>query len=441
MKLSSHLPLLTLLTVVVLLLSACGASKPAPPPAPTAASVPPTVTPVPPTATLVPASATPTPVPPTVTPVPPTATLIPPTSTLALPTATPTRALPTYSEVLKAYPKDAQLCCTDAQVSKVTADWIWTFAEGGTICPGRSELMVGSGGLTVGEVFFGGRWKCYGAKITVKETVTIDGKGYTPGTMLTVDKDLNWVEVSSWDSQPEPATILASPEIASEALPESASALVAGPPTPEPTPEAVVVTDALNLRDGPGLDYPVQGTARRGDVLQVIGQTGDCRWLNVSSSIALDGWVAGTSQYVTLSVACEAFPVASFRPATAILKRYRTGGFGELTVKNGNDRDGMIVLTALDDQPVLAAYIRAEDSLLMDDIPDGVYRLYYSQGKAWDAARMHFTEDVSQRRFEESLGFTTTATEYSIWEVTLYQVAGGNASTEPVDPGDFPSVK
>jgi len=41
-------------------------------------------------------------------------------------------------------------------------------------------------------------WKSYGVKITVMETVTINKKIYQPGSLLTVDKDLNWIQVSSW---------------------------------------------------------------------------------------------------------------------------------------------------------------------------------------------------------------------------------------------------
>jgi hypothetical protein len=117
------------------------------------------------------------------------------TPTLVPPTTTPTPALPSYSQVLKTYPQDAQLSCTNAEVLKVTADGQWTFAEGGKICPGKSVLTVGPGGFTIGD----GKWKSYGAKLTIKETVTIDGKSYKPGTELTVDKDINWIEVSSWD--------------------------------------------------------------------------------------------------------------------------------------------------------------------------------------------------------------------------------------------------
>jgi hypothetical protein len=42
-------------------------------------------------------------------------------------------------------------------------------------------------------------YQCYGTKLTVKVTVTMDGKTYQPGTKLTVDKNLDWIAVSSWN--------------------------------------------------------------------------------------------------------------------------------------------------------------------------------------------------------------------------------------------------
>jgi hypothetical protein len=101
--------------------------------------------------------------------------------------------------VLNTYPEDAELCCTDAKVSKVSSDGDWTF-RGGKICTSRSEITVVEGDratLPINSIF--GNWMCHGIKITVTERVTIDGKAYEPGTKLTVDKDLQWIEVSSWD--------------------------------------------------------------------------------------------------------------------------------------------------------------------------------------------------------------------------------------------------
>jgi len=164
------------------------------------------------------AQATPTPVPPTSTPIPPTATPTPVPPTVTLPPAAPT-----YSEVLDTYTEGATLCATQANLLDVNADGALLngtieFAggnspvgvesgtmsitgvgeSGGTICKTSSDgaVRVGSLGSGAPSEF---SFQCYGAKITVKERVTLGGSTYEPGTKLTVDEDLQWIEVSSWN--------------------------------------------------------------------------------------------------------------------------------------------------------------------------------------------------------------------------------------------------
>ncbi len=115
------------------------------------------------------------------------------------PAPTPTPAYPAYSEIVKTYPAGVELGCTNAEVSEVTSDGKWVFT-GGLICPGKSQLTVEAGAkFTTGELFFGKPWKTYGIKITLKNPVTLEGVNYPAGTKLTVDKDLNWIQVSGWD--------------------------------------------------------------------------------------------------------------------------------------------------------------------------------------------------------------------------------------------------
>jgi hypothetical protein len=129
---------------------------------------------------------TPTPIPPTPTPVvltlTDTATPVPPTAspTPAPPTATPPPALPSYSEVVNAYPANAEMCKTEADL--VGED-------------GESFQFQGSLSIRGGQFVY----QCYGTKITVQVDITLDGTSYAPGSKLTVDKDLEWIEVSGWD--------------------------------------------------------------------------------------------------------------------------------------------------------------------------------------------------------------------------------------------------
>jgi hypothetical protein len=59
----------------------------------------------------------------------------------------------------------------------------------------RISPLWDESGAAIGRFGF----QCYGTKITVRERVTLEGKIYEPGTKLTVDEDLQWIEVSSWD--------------------------------------------------------------------------------------------------------------------------------------------------------------------------------------------------------------------------------------------------
>jgi hypothetical protein len=114
------------------------------------------------------------------------------------------------------------------------------------------------------------------------------------------------------------------------------------------------------------------------------------------------------------------------------------GGRGELLVKNGTDADALVILAGMDDQAVKTAYIRASRQFNITGVRNGTYRLYYSKGEAFNKDTKRFTRNATYQRMDATLGFTSSATQYTTWEVTLYGVVGGNVGTEPVDPSDFP---
>lgn len=94
--------------------------------------------------------------------------------------------LPTYSEVLKTYPSGVRLCKTNAHVV-ASSDSGWSLRVGPT---SAEKIEMYNFKLQV---------QCYGTKITLDIPITIDGQTYKAGAKLTVDKNLNWIEVSSWD--------------------------------------------------------------------------------------------------------------------------------------------------------------------------------------------------------------------------------------------------
>jgi len=89
--------------------------------------------------------------------------------------------------------------------------------------------------------------------------------------------------------------------------PISASPQATFTPTPEPTKfaptaQAEVVTWWLNVRSGPGANYPIVTTLPQGDVVPIIKMDPDTGWLQVKlSGDGTVGWISGSPNYVTIS--------------------------------------------------------------------------------------------------------------------------------------------
>jgi FKBP-type peptidyl-prolyl cis-trans isomerase len=126
------------------------------------------------------------------------------------PKAAPAKPLPTYEEVVRSYPDGVPLCQTDTEI--IGGDDQQLSLEGGFISVNEDGVQ---------------RYQCYGTKLTVRKKVTLKGKTYRPGTKLTVDKDLYWVEVSGWQKSEGQAGTKPS---SSAVEPRKAPADVAAPP-------------------------------------------------------------------------------------------------------------------------------------------------------------------------------------------------------------------
>jgi len=204
------------------------------------------------------------------------------------------------------------------------------------------------------------------------------------------------------------------------------------------TPDAVVVVTSLNVREGPGTEYAVTGHVVKGDELVALGRFKKCDWLKVMAPGGQSGWVSGKPQYVRLNVTCDSLTRGTFRPATGIiLPPANARGQGELTVINRRSTDVLMMLVQ-QESPVAAAYVRTSDTSTITGIVDGQYDLCYTSGSEWDGQR--FTQAAFYRRFDDTLGFETTDTTYTTFEVTLNPVSQGNATTTTVPEDEFPSL-
>ena len=134
------------------------------------------------------------------------------------------------------------------------------------------------------------------ATLTLALVVACDLNGSQPASEPSPDATVPPVAVS--------ATLTAEPKVTPSAQPSATpTATLLGlaptvapttqPVTPSPAPKVVEpakargITDGLNVRAEPGLDYPVVGQLPNGAEIEVVGRTRNAEWL----AIAGTGWV------------------------------------------------------------------------------------------------------------------------------------------------------
>ncbi|HHB90046.1 MAG TPA: SH3 domain-containing protein [Anaerolineae bacterium] len=72
----------------------------------------------------------------------------------------------------------------------------------------------------------------------------------------------------------------------------TATATATPPPTATPTPKPMVVTDqAVNIRSGPGTNYPVIGSLAGGEQAEIVGQNPSGSWWQIRLPNEALGWV------------------------------------------------------------------------------------------------------------------------------------------------------
>ena len=113
-----------------------------------------------------------------------------------------------------------------------------------------------------------------------------------------------------------------------------------------------------------------------------------------------------------------------------------SSSYGYLEVDNGLDLDSLVVLTkpTSPDTPVVAVYVRAEDSCKIR-AGKGHFLIYVACGKNWDDYTKEFTTNKRFKKFEEELRLNI----YN-YEITLHPVVGGTAHTEQLDEDEFPAL-
>jgi TolB protein len=99
---------------------------------------------------------------------------------------------------------------------------------------------------------------------------------------------------------------------------------------------------ALNVRQGPGVDYPIIDVALAGDVFDVIGVNSSGDWLQLATETGKSGWISGHISYTRLlSTGLDGVPVID--PPALPSSSTTTSETSRSTTGNSSDPSGKLV--------------------------------------------------------------------------------------------------
>jgi hypothetical protein len=87
---------------------------------------------------------------------------------------------------------------------------------------------------------------------------------------------------------------------------------------------------------------------------------------------------------------------------------------------------------------ILAVYVRGGGKATFDEIGNGTYQVYETNGQDWDPQLRVFTRDCSFERWDHPLKYDSTATSDTRWTLTTHK-ANGNETSTNLDSDSFPS--
>jgi len=109
------------------------------------------------------------------------------------------------------------------------------------------------------------------------------------------------------------------------------------------TAQAEVLVSSLNVREGPGIDYPVIGVAYEGETLDIVG-TSDSHWVQVITTNGKTGWISGRPAYTKISGALKGTPLVQVAPPPPAVG-VSSGNDGKLIFMNASGGDLLTINT------------------------------------------------------------------------------------------------
>ncbi len=136
-------------------------------------------------------------------------------------------------------------------------------------------------------------------------TACTTGNNAPTPTIVPLDGSATAQSRLQFDDAPPTATRLPPPSPTPTQTPMSMPILTPEAVTPDSQisavqPQAEVIVAALNVRQGPGVDYPIVAVAYAGDVFDVVGVNALGDWLKVAAGDDNLGWISGQNPYTRL---------------------------------------------------------------------------------------------------------------------------------------------
>lgn len=77
------------------------------------------------------------------------------------------------------------------------------------------------------------------------------------------------------------------------------------------TPRVEIITAGLNVRQGPGVNYPAVATVVQGDVLDITGISANRNWLQIVTPKGQPGWISAQPEFTRLAGPLDDVPVVN----------------------------------------------------------------------------------------------------------------------------------
>jgi hypothetical protein len=178
------------------------------------------------------------------------------------------------------------------------------------------------------------------------------------------------------------------------------------------------------------------------------GSTALSRITNASSANMIR---TALQSYAKLDPA-HAYKIGYFLPAATAEQNRRLGngtfvkkgtrnGSGKLKIDNTGGADDAAISVVPNNTKATAftVYVMAGQSYTVSGVRDGTYQIYLTTGADWDGGANGFSRKCAFEKFADTFDFKTTSSQYTQWTITLQTSIGGNARTDDVNPGDFPT--